>query len=199
VVRLRGWIEFVDPDGQVLYRARAGGPWDLADRTGATAVRVAPPAGGFGGVLENELNRTLHVLDAGSRIVVARVGTEREAFRLRVDPLPPGRFNDVLVRETLDPRLVEQARALGPLGYRLVAGDAGELRTAAGLLVAADRFAHRRGAASGGVYSTTDALRVDVADNPLPGAWLAGIVVAVNNLRETQVRLLNPGDYAPGP
>jgi hypothetical protein len=196
-VRLGRWIEFVDAGARVLYRARAGGPWDLADGTGATVVRVAPPAGGLGGVLENDLHRTLHVHDAGGRILAARVATDREAFRIQVDLLPPGRVNDVLLGQAIDPGLVERVRGVSPLGYRLVAAGAGELRTVDGVRVLTDHFAHRRRAATGGPYSTTAALAVEVADNPLPGSWLAGVVVAINNLRETQVRLLDPGDHAP--
>ncbi len=43
------------------------------------------------------------------------------------------------------------------------------------------------------MISEVTAWDIDILDNPLPGAWLAGILLAVTNLRNAQVRTASTG------
>ncbi len=79
-----------------------------------------------------------------------------------------------------------------------------ELSAAQGVPVARDHLTHSRGTAHGGMISAMTAWNmtawnIDIADNPLPGAWLAGILLAGSPEHHSDDELRDRTPHSAGP
>ncbi len=130
-----------------------------------------------------------------SGLVVAEASKgigEQKWFCATVDPLLPVRLIDALAERQLADEVRDRVAALTPLEYRLVSNSTGELRGADGRLLARDHFAHSMAASAASYTAVLDSWSIEVNDNPLPAAWLLGVLRCTEILRGVQLRDRRP-------
>ncbi len=188
--------ELRDSAGELVLRMKPGLP--IESPSGEKLARIG--AGGLALVpalahnpLGNDPDQEWLVDEGGLVVAKASIGTgEQRWFCATVDLLPPVRLNDALAERQLADEVRDRVAALTPLEYRLVSNSTGELRGADGRLLARDHFAHSMAASAASYTAVLDSWSIEVNDNPLPAAWLLGVLRCTEILRGVQLRDRRP-------
>lgn len=189
--------EVRDASGALVMRLRHGQQVESSEGSKLVRVGGEEEVNVFSAVAHNPFGNDpdeLWVVDAG-RLVIARVSTgvgDERWFCDTVRLLPPGRYNDTFAAAQLTEEARSRIQSLTPLEYRLIAETSGELRGQDGTLLARDEFAHSMLSSAAQYTAVLNHWAIEVKENPLPGAWLLGVLRCIEILRGVQLRDRRP-------
>jgi hypothetical protein len=204
IVDGRGELRFLCDERATVYRGDGGElfriePNHLHDVRGQ--LFNATVGGLFGGLfgssssddIANDRRRQQHERDQAPRawtireegaLIIAKAAAVRGG--VHIEPLPSSWMNDKVVAVRATPHLAAYIRRLGPLSYRVTAGDdasgRGELRGPAGHVIATDQFACAPVRDSAMLRYGIIRWSIDIANNPFPPGWLFAMLRAPKSI-----------------
>lgn len=205
VVDGRGALRFLCDDLATVYRGDGGELYRLdPDRLHDAGGQLlnATVGGLLGGLFgsasdaderNNERRRSANARDQPpyawtireeGALIIAKAANVRGGVDF--EPLPSGWQNKLVVAARATPHLAAYIRGLGPLAYRVTAGDSangrGELRGPAGHVIATDQFACAPVRDSALVRQGVVRWSIDIANNPFPPGWLFAMLRATKSI-----------------